>query len=816
VSSGVVRDAAEDTRSKGDAVHALMGKVEADHQAAVQAVEGAMRYTVVSTPQGAQQAAQDVGRKTAWASCQLEDFADAVDTFDYNSTDPPSVSKLNTTWSVAAANHFGVSAVHYPDNATPEQKTAADNQHATDVSNASSALLRDLQAKYARLEDNLDQAAERVSSNLQREPTDAELRDAWKAGNLPMTAMLLWPHLGLDLSQINGLPPELQAMTYDERAQWLIDHPNEGKQLLPHLDTLTKEIVGQKLADQADDVDSDTGRRQLEALTTLLTTYGVDATIARSFTMTLGGPKVLDLVERLGNNVYNHPSGRAVLGLAQAIKATVERGANAMTDDEQRAYAKSLTDAIADQEMSNRTLPLSYLLRDGHFGTAFLDTMGDELDHMERSAERLGFWRSLASADRGVTWLFGDDKTEAAFDPVASYMSALGNNGDAALQFFTEGDGRKEYWIQHRVWSHDDFDGLLSALDAATTSPDTVNDVEAHRLVSETVDYLANRDKLDWGGTSGEGFHPGDVGDSGTRHLAHLIGSYMPSVDVALQERLPDGSQLGENGLQSITDDRIGRLSNMPIFEASELKQLVNVAVSTDDGFMEMRDRVSLYQNVQLNNSVSTHGYVDNQTANADARIEGFFVNAVGDTKIAEAAEQDARVQSWIDLGKDAVGAIPVPGGKVVEFLASHAIDHGANALSDAYANAESHTVVSENNYATAALAARHQAMEQALVNGGAITPQDVAANLSGVTDSHGHQYTIDDVNRWMPGGHYPTPDQYKAMSPQERNAFESAMRTLSNRELPNGQPLVDTTNYDQSYKDMFSEYFEKGDGDGN
>ena len=53
-------------------------------------------------------------------------------------------------------------------------------------------------------------------------------------------------------------------------------------------------------------------------------------------------------------------------------------------------------------------------------------------------------------------------------------------------------------------------------------------------------------------------------------------------------------------------------------------------------------------------------------------------------------------------------------------------------------------------------------------------------------------------------------------MSPEDRNAFDNALRNLAARELPNGQPLIDTTNYDQSYTDMFSEYFESGDGDGN
>src|SRR5690606_5329444 len=158
--------------------------------------------------------------------------------------------------------------------------------------------------------------------------------------------------------------------------------------------------------------------------------------------------------------------------------------------------------------------------------------------------------------------------------PMASYMTALGNNDEAALQFFTEGGedengvDRQEYWIQKRLWSHDDFTGLLAALDAATTGEDNLDDPEsaekAARLMSSTVDLLANRDKLDHYG-SGEDFNPDDVSAEGTEHLAHMIGTYMQSVDLALEMQERGDTQTGEV-TQIPGGGRFGDgLANMPI-----------------------------------------------------------------------------------------------------------------------------------------------------------------------------------------------------------------------------------------------------------
>lgn len=418
---------------------------------------------------------------------------------------------------------------------------------------------------------------------------------------------------------------------------------------------------------------------------------------------------------------------------------------------------------------SHRAYALSYMLNDSTLSTPFLDTMGDELDHYERDVmgEYNMTWRQMTMGGIGGTMPFAEGEREAAFDPMTSYMSALGHNDEAALQFFTAGgendhdagaQGRQDYWIGHRHWSHDDFDGLMSALDAATTGednltvPDTAQD--AGNLMSHAVNHLANRSELDWN-ADGEAFEPGDVSNGGTKSMAHMLGTYMPAVDQALEEPLPNGA--ASVGIQALTSPRFGDgLANMPMFSAVDLKEMANVAVSSEDGFNAMRDGVSTYQNIQLSNSIEQHGMVDDGTSMADARIEGFFVNAVGDTEIAEGAEEDERIQAWINMGKSAAGAVPIPGGSVVQALANAGLEGGAMSLSDQLATNEGAAVDSSNDYARGALQARQEAFQQALVDAGVIEPSDVATQL---TDPEGSSYTTEQVEAWFPNGQFPTPE---------------------------------------------------------
>ncbi len=488
VSAGQVRSAAEDTRSKGDAVHTLVGQVEQEHQGAVQAVEGALNYTVISAPEHAREAAEDVARKTVWASCQLEDFADAIDVFNTGSTEPPSIQGLNTLYYQGTVNNFGVSAVDYPDNATEQQRSQADTRHSNDVSGARAALIADLQAKWRQLDANLDAAATRVAGNLQREPTDAEIEAAWKAGNLPLSAMLLWPSLNLSVHDIpGGLPADLAQMTNEELADYLLAHPDTDPNIMLNLNNTRPGVVdlmGEKLAQQIRDaeVNWNTDPEDLAELENLLQTWQ-DSSLAVTAALyeSLGARDGLELLAAASSNFQGDGNGAAAVSLA----AVFRRGlglADAMWSDEEAAqYGRDLGQAIED---NRRDYPpvvgmegaLGYLLEDQYYSDDLLNPLGDKLVELDFGPR---------------AWEVATSNLPHESDLMSSLFSAFANNDDAGKYFFGQ-DGRvDQYFDRGDDADPSYYNNLGNALETATTeNPDQT----AADIVADIVDFVGSKD----------------------------------------------------------------------------------------------------------------------------------------------------------------------------------------------------------------------------------------------------------------------------------------------------------------------------------
>lgn len=157
----------------------------------------------------------------------------------------------------------------------------------------------------------------------------------------------------------------------------------------------------------------------------------------------------------------------------------------------------------------------------------------------------------------------------------------------------------------------------------------------------------------------------------------------------------------------------------------------------------------------------------------------------------------------------DSAGVNVIKGNRLIRATVSHWPDvTAADQLSDHYANNEDAQVDSANNYAGAALNGRLEAAQNALVDAGVIRPSDVAHEVTSMQNS---AYTQAQVEGWFPDGKFPTQEQYNAMSTDDRNALRNALMTIVG-----DRKLNDTTNYEQTYQGMFSNYFEKRDGDGN
>lgn len=580
----------------------------------------------------------------------------------------------------------------------------------------------------------------------------------------------------------------------------MVDHPDQASYLVPQVleyRPSAADDIGQEVADRVGSLDEDSSDEDMQRAAELLNWFAPFEEISASTTLSLGSDQMIQLLSLAGMQMgrYEHADD-----LALALRGTVWSGEKGMTDQQRRDYATDLVDYFrervldhdADLTMSgNDSLALSYLLRDGDFSTAFLDTMGDELDSFERSFPPGYSWQQMSMGALGAGALFDEDDQDSAFDPMASYMSALGNNGEASLQFFTEGDDRQRYWILERKWGHDDFESLLSALDSATTDPATLENPEAAALVSSTVEYLTNRDNNDWvefGGRDEE-FQPGDLNGAAARSLAHIVSTYMPAVDYWVENPLDEGSQAGQT---ATIYPGIGTIDDMPVFEKTELADLIGVTVSEDAGFLAMREGLSGYQNVNISTSISEHGTITHDASQADARLEAFFLDQVGEQEIAEGAEKDAQQQAWIDLGKEALSAVPLPGGSLVGFLAEQSFELGADDLSESLTNNEDIAISNANEGAVSAFNARRYGMTEALYETGVITQADLVRIVGGSENIDEAQ-----IQEWFQDG-FPSAEEIEA-----NPSLEALMIEALDEE-------IDLDDYEDEYVLEFVEYFEK------
>jgi hypothetical protein len=686
------------------------------------------------------------------------------------------------------ASDCGVPAASYPEGATQEQRSSIDSDRAADVSSARTsavtALVRELQGRQDTFKDDpLDAQATTAANRLEQGPTDQVIQDLYAAGGLPLATVAAFPGLNLKLEGGN-LPSDLAAMSPEELASYLIDHPEiTDPNILLNLDDEVEEEIGRQLAEytRTHMLPFPIGDESVNKLNSALDRFGLG--VQAQFIKELGGEDTLEVVTALGIQAHDDNGNR--MALLNNIREAVGNATAGpfLEESEQRQLADEFVNAIEDYQekwlinseevrgVESPSLALSWLLKDQYHGTEFLDTLGDRLDTFERNHIMRGGWQAMGNEGYSYEFIqnmFGEDDREAAFDPMASYMSSLGENGEASLQFFTEGDNRQEYWLKERFWGHDDFDSVLSALDSATTDEGNLEDPDAAReaaqLMSSAVEYLVNRE--DNFGGNGEDFVPGDVGDEGTEHLAHMISTYMAAVDYYTS---PDGLQ-GEGDyagqVANLDLPGLGRLNDMPVFEKSELAKLVQVAVSTDTGFTEMREGVSAYQNLNLQVAVET-GRDMQDVANSDGRLEGFFLKQVGDVEIEEAKDKDAQAQAWIDLGKSLTGAIPMPQGKVagavVGLLADNATELTGGAVEDALTkNAEGVIDRLREGEIPTSFEDRRNGMAATLYEAGGITRADLDA-LAARADGQGRpQATPEQMDEWFGDG-FPTREEINA-----------------------------------------------------
>jgi hypothetical protein len=735
------------------------------------------------------------------------------------------------------ASNCGVADATYPEGATAAEKTTIDNNHAEDVAAAQESALsgvrtRLLKLKKGYVDDPLNAEATTAKTRLNQGPTVEVMQALYSGGGLPLSSVEALPSYHLEDVPLNEWPPELANATDEEKANWLFAHPELGSTLAINASDNVQRLVGEKIADEVRTLDEESSSEDYRRVAELLQTWQ-DASLGVTAEMykALGPEDALDLIGDLGEAMtaygeVDHETGRT-------FASTFQRGlelATAMWDDQEAYnYGQGLVQALDGQEddygPNHRAAALSYLLYDGHYSTGFLGGVGEELDHYEREENRgtVGLW---GGRDGGaLSQLFPEDmrNDDSYTDPMASFFTSLENNPEAALNFFTGGDGnraydesadfneeemkaRQEYYLKDRIY-YDNFESLFGSLEQATLDDINVDNPEraklAAGLVSSIAEYVPDREGLE----SGDDFL--QVSEKATVSLAHILSGYMDSVAAGIEN--PEAPGERGSGLAFAAE---GDGAFRALFETSELKSLIKLTVSTDDGVNAMRYGVSAYEQLALNRDMQTHGELTEAALNNDARVEAFFTDCVGEQKISDAEEADQRRAAWINMGKDLVGVIPLPGAEVVgqfgskgiEFLVSQSTNAAGDGFEKAYANSADKAVAEGNEAADRALEDRQIAIATAMYEPGGehanlISHSDLASAASGYSDAQVEEWFGTADNPKMPSG-----EEIAAMSQDERDQYENVLKDA----LSANSPTFANGTYQTTYRATFIDYQQK------
>lgn len=339
---------------------------------------------------------------------------------------------------------------------------------------------------------------------------------------------------------------------------------------------------------------------------------------------------------------------------------------------------------------------LSRILAAGTYGEDFLLDTGRTLYEHELTGDGAPIWSPMLP--NGEVPEFGSDYEQKYFDPFVGLFESMARTPEAALHFFSEpadtSSSRVDYFVDQRMWDHDDMNALAQTLDAATTSfrePGTLDAHNAAWLASATVGELADR---------GAGI-PDEAKDS----FGHMLATYVADVD-----------RVADNGDSDLTGGVFDYGDNPSApwyvglppgadFDYESLRTVMQ-SVLTDDGAVEMMGDASREWNSHKL-ATSSDAVADLRDDIAEARadgdttrvtelegrltaaqdkvadavqgqysLNGFVMGTIDAGTEGDAADKDARNQKFIDFASDVAGLIPT-GGTFTSFLADQAMGLG-------------------------------------------------------------------------------------------------------------------------------------------
>lgn len=603
------------------------------------------------------------------------------------------------------------------------------------------------------------------------------------------------------IPMLDGLAAIALLLDTDGNGQSTFDVDNDVEAI--------KTMLGQTFAEQSSEVRPSL-KEGYEKYAELFAQWTDDPEVMSSFYTTLGPEGTL----RFTSVAAGDPAGYGLdPEVQQQLLDDLRDGLETATtadDFDDVGFAHGLVDQatidiedIQREPGYNPSGALAFLLRDGTFDRPFLETVATDLDQYERIDMNgaSGLWGSRPDNGADFSAFMPTDTamTTDNLDPMSSLMSAMKNDPELALDFFSDDShpedihSRAYYYIHDRNWNQDAYASITGVLDAATTDPDLISDPEstsaqqAALLASRTVDYLSERDNFDAILDRFQYAHNG-----APESIAHILTTYMAGVDNAL---LPNADGDVDPDVFTLSSDAHNAdMPNVPVFDRGSLEKLSLFAMASDDGFAELRNGLNDYRADKLgslSDQVAGSGD-DNYQARlttglqADARLEGFFVHTIGEDKIHDGEEADQRTQAWIDFGSDVFDLLPVPGldsmaegaGKdIVSAVVDRGKGDGKEAITDWLVHAEDDARADATEAAESTLQQQSYLVATLLAERGLAGDPDI------------------DVPTW---------DEYQAMSDGDQAT------TLSN--LMSGKDGVgdhfSIDDYQQAYNAEFFDYF--------
>jgi hypothetical protein len=685
VTGETLRTAADDTEGRISSVRSVVSQTEQEHATALGAVDDQLEASVDDAPRGVITQANDTERMAIFAAGCLKYFAHAVDIFNTTGISPRSVSTLNSEFEALIGTNFGVSRPDIPSGATQADRQSLENGFDDDVAAARSAKEAEFDREYGRLEVNLDEAATHTSTVLSQGPTDANVKDLYSWGALPITAALIFPNI--DFSH-QALPPE-QA-----------------------------QALARYIADQVKNRDIDVDDVKLMSL------YQGNADFSAEFYRSVTPDQMADAITNLSSDAF--PTGSPTspemyadqrklyadfLVAAGTMLATYSKGTgdNAPPSNLADTWGNAIISENPEDQYNAAALTLLFKHgQDGAFDSDFLADVTEIVYQYEQDHQDEGpIWGPRVGTDDGAMygpqdpfkhgdiWL-GDHN----YDPLANLFTAMNESPEAAETFFSRGGEAKYddtgemvnerllYLLKDRVWPTDDGDGLGQALEGAMTNSrgsDTAA-ADAATLASQMVHIIVNE--------AGDGDGPLDDGwriPEGMRDsVGNVTASYISDVYRIAQNETGDpqgdwvfGNDAGEDaykdvlGLTASNEDlakllqEVGRGDDKSGITAVVTAGLMYNNELTGDYIEEYR---ADHPNAPLSVDDLQHGGVLDQLSN-QASSTGEVLDFIAKNGIDGGMDQEkdnaARQEVFASAFGVATEFIPTPTGKVAGALTS-------------------------------------------------------------------------------------------------------------------------------------------------